>query len=51
MQRLSAVEIERTIDISVVQAANGFNDVKKLAEYAKNKNSARFMRCPPGFQR
>jgi len=37
MQRLSAVEIERTIDISVVQAANGFNDVKKLAEYAKNK--------------
>jgi len=37
MQRLSAVEIERMIDISVVQAANGFNEVKKLAEYARGK--------------
>ncbi len=37
MQRLSAGEIERMIDISVVQAANGFNEVKKLAEYAKDK--------------
>jgi deoxyribose-phosphate aldolase len=37
MQGLSRIEIERMIDISVVQASNGYEDVKQLAEYAKNR--------------
>ncbi len=37
MQRLSGDEIERMLDVSVVRAQNGLEDIKKLAEYARNK--------------
>jgi deoxyribose-phosphate aldolase len=37
MQRLAPIEIERMLDVSVVQASNGYEDVKRLAEYARNR--------------
>jgi deoxyribose-phosphate aldolase len=37
MQGLSRIEIERMLDVSVVQASNGYDEVKKLADYAINR--------------
>ena len=37
MARLTRVEVERMIDISVVQTPNGLEEVRRLADYARDK--------------
>ncbi len=37
MERLTRVQVERMIDISAVQAPNGLEEVRRIAEYARDK--------------